>query len=51
MIISEFDRNNPVLKDRLSDLLRLTWPEEYGEQLGRRSRRNDESRTDRGSSG
>ena len=31
MIISEFDRNNPVLKDQLSDLLRLTWPEEYGD--------------------
>lgn len=29
MIISEFDRSNPVLKDQLADLLRLTWPEEY----------------------
>ena len=31
MIISEFDRNNPVLKDQLSDLLRLTWPQKYGD--------------------
>ena len=32
MIISEFDRDNLVLRDQLADLLRLTWPDEYGEQ-------------------
>ncbi|EKZ1045776.1 GNAT family N-acetyltransferase, partial [Listeria monocytogenes] len=30
MIISEFDRENIVLRDQLADLLRLTWPDEYG---------------------
>ena len=39
MIISEFDRNNPVLKDQLSDLLRLTLAGRIWRQLGRRSRR------------
>lgn len=32
MIISEFDRENLVLKDQLADLLRLTWPDEYGQE-------------------
>ena len=32
MIISEFDRRNIGLKDQLADLLRLTWPKDYGEQ-------------------
>ena len=32
MIISEFDRKNIGLKDQLADLLRLTWPADYGEQ-------------------
>ena len=30
MIISEFDRENIVLRDQLADLLILTWPDEYG---------------------
>lgn len=33
MIISEFDRENIVLRDQLADLLRLTWPDEYGTEL------------------
>ncbi len=32
MIISEFDRDNLVLRDQLADLLRLTWPDEYGKE-------------------
>ncbi|OJG94762.1 aminoglycoside N(6)-acetyltransferase [Enterococcus thailandicus] len=30
MIITEFDRDDLDLRDQLADLLRLTWPEEYG---------------------
>lgn len=31
MLITEFERDNPILKDQLADLLVKTWPKEYGQ--------------------
>lgn len=32
MIITEFDREDVVLRDELADLLRKTWPQSYGDR-------------------
>lgn len=32
MIITEFDREDVVMRDQLADLLKKTWPEEYREE-------------------